>query len=438
MKSNIHCFVITLVTLFSCTGIFCLRENAIKADAVQKAIQALNEKHAESRTKALDQLEELGPLAKAAIPVLIDTLTDSDKEIRRKARNALASMGECAVESLVRALSHKNSDVRYEAGFALELIGPKAKAAIPTLIRTFQFDEYSSVRVISAWALGKINDPKVIPLLIHAMKTDEDVMVRRASASALGLFRSEVKTVVPVLLDAMQDKKVFAGISGRALTFMDERAVPLLIDVIKNPKDKRRLDALWVIKGMRERAKSAIPELIVALNDEQESVRIASAQAFYYMGCEAKYAIPALTKALIDRSKFVRIEAAQSIIGIMTEEESMDELELQKNFRLIILPVLIDGLNDHNSKVRSLAAHVISTIGYCSSKAVPVLVECLKDPEEDVRRNVIWALRSIEPAAKEAIPALEKYINTEKNSILRDQAKKALNSIREHSKNNKE
>ena len=72
------------------------------------------------------------------------------------------------VKKLIKALQHKNSQVRRAAADELGQIGENARAAVPALIQLLQ-DEVTNVRTSAAGALGAIgaNARAATPALIN-------------------------------------------------------------------------------------------------------------------------------------------------------------------------------------------------------------------------------------------------------------------------------
>lgn len=96
------------------------------------------------------------PLAtRDLIAALIDTLRDTDVEVRTYAAVALAAVGGEAVDPLVTTLTDKNSSARAAAAYALGVMGAPATPGIPPLVKTLK-DESSDVRRQAAQALGRI------------------------------------------------------------------------------------------------------------------------------------------------------------------------------------------------------------------------------------------------------------------------------------------
>ena len=115
---------------------------------------------------------------------LIKALKHKDEDVRYGAALALISIGEPAVPPLIQAL--KDEDKNVMAGVALSSIG---EPAVPPLIQALK-DENSNVRGTVVWALGRIGDARAVPPLIHALK-DESEYVRMMAAVALQTIKAK-------------------------------------------------------------------------------------------------------------------------------------------------------------------------------------------------------------------------------------------------------
>jgi HEAT repeat protein len=105
------------------------------------------------RISAFLGFSELGPLAKPAVPALIDLL--ADEEITQDAARALAAIGSEAVAPLISALTNRNQRIRLGAMAALGGMGSDARPAVPALSLCLR-DEQDAVRRAAAEALKKV------------------------------------------------------------------------------------------------------------------------------------------------------------------------------------------------------------------------------------------------------------------------------------------
>jgi HEAT repeat protein len=141
-------------------------------------------------------------------------LKDKDAEVRRNAALGIGYIGaeaKPAAPALAAALKDSDKNVRLAVATALWRLGPNGKAAAPGLIDAFKSDEEPQVRVMAAFALGKIGPEKgVVAVLAGALKGDA-IVVRRAAAFALGEIGPGAKDAVTELIALFRDTDVIAS-----------------------------------------------------------------------------------------------------------------------------------------------------------------------------------------------------------------------------------
>ncbi len=127
---------------------------------------------------------------KRAAPFLRIALKNEIVNVHVEAEEALAKIGEPAVEPLGQALKDEDANVRRRAVGALGKIGDER--AVELLIQALK-DEDEDVRWRAADALGKIGDERAVEALIpvlkddgYAIKGDYITYVREKAAEALG------------------------------------------------------------------------------------------------------------------------------------------------------------------------------------------------------------------------------------------------------------
>ena len=90
------------------------------------------------------------------------------------------------VQTLVKKLEDKNSDIREKAIRALGMMAENAKEAVPVLTEILLKDKDWYIRAISAWALGYIGGETVLPGLTEAGLKDKNEFVRWGAIEAIG------------------------------------------------------------------------------------------------------------------------------------------------------------------------------------------------------------------------------------------------------------
>jgi HEAT repeat protein len=176
-------------------GELMVREQAVRAlghvrhpDTVPDLVGLLQQEHKDLRSTALYSLGMLGPMAKPAVPVMVEVLR-SDPENREVTAWSLARIGPGAapaVPALIECLDEAREGIRNQAARTLRDIGPDAAAAVEPLATVLIHDKDWGVRWYAAEALGAIGPAAkaAIPELKVALK-DPMVQVRNAASEAL-------------------------------------------------------------------------------------------------------------------------------------------------------------------------------------------------------------------------------------------------------------
>lgn len=155
----------------------------------------------ESETVSLQNAYRLD---ERAIPALIELLADKQDTVRYNAGYALNAIGPPAVPALIEACGDRREILRAQAVDTLGDIGVAAAAAGPALIELLS-DEADTVRRNAADALGVIgNDPAIASALAPSL-ADTDEWIRRNTALALlrlGPQAAPISTDLATALDS--------------------------------------------------------------------------------------------------------------------------------------------------------------------------------------------------------------------------------------------
>jgi len=204
-------------------------------------------------------LGEIGPEAKAAVPMLIEMLEGK----RESTKAAPIYIGPATPWF----------NVRTDAAIALGRIGPDAKAAIPALIRaTRQGDDGQKkagpLRVRSARALWRI-DPKhaeSIPAVIRGLK--EPYPMNRMALDSVIMIGPAAKDAVPKLFKALEDDHGdvrLAAIDALGMIGAPAESAAPILQTMTTSKDLRLVEhAKLAIEriGPPERPASALLEAV--------------------------------------------------------------------------------------------------------------------------------------------------------------------------------
>ena len=154
---------------------------------VPALIAKLRHNKSEVRAAAAGALGQFGERASAATPDLIGILKRDDYQAVQRAATALEQIGppavDAAVASLIEALTSASSDVRRTAAFSLPYVDVEAKS-VPHLLQIVR--EETSLSYAGARVLGMMG-PKskaAVPTLVEVFN-DQTSPIRREAAEAL-------------------------------------------------------------------------------------------------------------------------------------------------------------------------------------------------------------------------------------------------------------
>jgi HEAT repeat protein len=135
---------------------------ASPSDALPALRQGLADPDAAVRLVAAARLRQLSKDApSASVPAAADlaqALEDNDPRVREAAAEALANLGEAAVEPLGKYVDSKKAPTRQLAIACLGKIGPDAKAALP-LVEKHLSDEDAEVRRVAEAVVRILESP---------------------------------------------------------------------------------------------------------------------------------------------------------------------------------------------------------------------------------------------------------------------------------------
>jgi len=164
---------------------------------------------------------------KAAVPVLIKVLENTDDSTRYYAAQALGDIADkAAVEPLLKVLVQK--DTRFSQRYIVWALGQIGdKRAVKPLMDAMSILTYNSSNVTAITVLGKLGDISVVPLMLTKLN-DKDTFMRQAAGKALQELKWKPDTA---------EERVLYGIAQRDYwVFKDDEkiAIPHLIKILKN------------------------------------------------------------------------------------------------------------------------------------------------------------------------------------------------------------
>jgi len=346
------------------------------------------------RTQAAKSLGGYGPAGAAAVPALIDTLTETDPDAAQACRQALLDIRVGVVDAMIAAMTRPiAADRRFDAG-VLAKIGKSAAGPLARLLT----HKDALVRGRAVAALGFMGPPAAEAAAgLAALLTDSDAGMAYAAAEALGKIGPDANSAAVALAEALKDRR--------------------------NSPMQPGLAAEAALKAMGPAASSAIPELVKVTtfhdpNTEygDEDVRVRAIDALAAMGPAAARAVPALRAAMKQTNRAVRWHSADALgrIGPRAGEAVGD------------LVAIVKDPNDH-VYVRGRATAALGGIGAADDRVVPALIWALGNDE--LRYHAVYALGLLGPAAKPAADAIRDIAARETDRWRKEAADAALKKI---------
>ncbi len=328
------------------------------------------------------------PLGDAALPALVEGLSDNDPGIVVQVLLVLSRFeqldegfdDERLVRGLTTLLDHPAGPVRASSAEALGKIGKQR--AIGPLTRLLA-DTDDQVRAAAALALSRMPHPRSVRPLIDVLQTPS-TSVRNNAARALGAIKDP--RAVPALIRLLESKEesTLLAVAEALGNIGDAQAVSALLPMLKQHSVALRSKVVAALAKLKD--PRIVPALFALKDDPQTPIRKRAVMALGQL--RAASAISVLADALqSDRSNEVRAAAA-SALGSIGDKRSIPDLEA--------------ALRDE-SNVRCRAVMALGTIGNAAS--LPALFAMLKDPVPQVRYHAVSALvkvgdkRAIEPLA---------------------------------------
>jgi HEAT repeat protein len=274
-----------------------------------------------------------------------------------------------------------NERDRASTAHELGALGPKARLALPALVRALK-DRDWQVRCEAAVAVARVALPeKALPALRDTLK-DDDWQVRRASARALGLLGSGA---APALAGALEDRHALVvAQAARALGRLGPEAAeaaPALVRAV----ERGRSPTLRRVAGeaLGKVGPAGVGRLVWLLGHDDRAVRLAAAQALAVLRPTTGAAVLALWAAREDRDAQVRDVAFAATRRVERPDQAL-------------IDSLVRGLKDKSVAARLDAARALGLCRHGGIFVAAPLVDALTDPERAVRLEAERALRELD------------------------------------------
>jgi HEAT repeat protein len=357
-------------------------------------------------------LAVFGPLAKEALPELIDCLRDVRSMnsaygailrigprpedlpalLSLMAGTNTSASGYAAVcigqigltnsevlAALIAAAKSGPQFTRNSAISALCALGPKAPSALPVLARN-QSDSDSTIRTASAVAAWLIQGGTNAPVAFLAKELENELDHGSPPSTVPNCMGPHEMTLLGIL-------GFYQKIGSQALP-----AVPLLRRVRNDTNVWLRITAVEALWAINRETNDLVPTCLEALKYFDPGVQAIGADLLDQFCVERRVTLPELHEMFASSDTAVQLHAAHALWTVTGETDKT-------------IPILVSCLSDHfryaqNKEIRRLAAETLGQMGARARPAVPPLVVALSDGEQQVRTAATNALRQIKGEAR--------------------------------------
>ncbi len=207
-------------------------------------------------------------------------------EMQRRGLSGVAALGpvaKAAIPDVVNLLTNQSSPLRWEALSALERIDWEPKTAVPALLEALKIPG-PGLRFEAVEALNRLTgDPKAIPALI-AYLDDPDLSIRETVLHSLQAFSRRPKLAAEMAKYLTnQDAAVRAEVMDSPTYLTNDPAilVPMFSVRLRDGNSFVRSMAAFHLGEMGGRATPAVPELQEVLTDPVRNVGEAATNALW-------------------------------------------------------------------------------------------------------------------------------------------------------------
>jgi HEAT repeat protein len=262
---------------------------------VQQIVSALNvglsDSHESVRASAAVAISWIGPRAKPAVPALVRLLDDPDPQVSKNVVSAIRAMG------------------------------PEAKEALPELEQSLTHgDDHRRVNIAGAMRMNGAAPSTFVPALIDILSKEGPAHYAAMELAQLG------DPAVPALLHAFKDKDSvsrgnaaysIANMAGwEKLTKDQEKVADALIELSQDEDRTVVWHAVQAIGSVHAAPARSVPTLISFLNHPDPTIASNAVDALVEFGEEAKPALPSLIALLGSEKKSLGVGHAIFGIGV--------------------------------------------------------------------------------------------------------------------------
>ncbi|MEO8432111.1 MAG: HEAT repeat domain-containing protein [Acidobacteriota bacterium] len=388
-----------------------------------------------------------------AVAALAKALSDPDASVREAAASALWKTGKPAAAAkpeLQRALDDREAAVAARAAGALSVMGVPDEELAPAWRRVLEGSRDKATAFLAARGLIGIDPPETIapPILVYLARNAEDAerpsRGRSSSDSSTSaeaaqkaleqLLRKNAGAVVPLLDKTVRQspesgRYVFAALA--TVKTLPPGALDLALSQTSS-SDARTRDAAIGLAGKMKSERDAarwIPEATRLLDDPNESVRMEACWVLKGVKGLAHPAAAELARLVAgDRSMRVRTSAAAALEEIGDASNPVSKAA-KAAVAAAAREALAAAMKDKDHDLAPAAVGAYNVLYLDSAEIVAGLADvAVSGADASARQRALQCLRNRQGQAKSALGAIRPLANGG-DKLVADEARAAIDSI---------
>lgn len=178
---------------------------AIGTNALPQLVGMVSGSDGRSQQLAGEGFQVLGPAAASAVPALARLLGASNLVVMVFSANALGRIGVAALPALLNALTNGDYNAAALAALALVDLGADAGPAVPVLLCDLNSPN-RLIRERAAVALGNLRlQPEIVVPALTGLLTHRSLSTRCLALGSLGRFQAAARPAVPAIVALLND-----------------------------------------------------------------------------------------------------------------------------------------------------------------------------------------------------------------------------------------
>jgi HEAT repeat protein len=434
------------------------------APAVPTLLKALNDNEQQVWYYSVQTLAKIGPQAEAAVPDLIQDLarfsgepdegsrrySSGNRQIWYRSAFALGSIGKAALPPLIEALSDKNPSLRSGAAKAISWLAKDAEPAIPHLVSNLS-DESTDVRYRSSETLARIGKPAIEPILLILNHESPDARAAAAkSLAGMGIRANSATQVIVEKLQSESELEVTVALI-EALSharYEDAKLAPLLMTYLEGENKDLEHAAINALLTLPSAKEVTVPNLMKLLLGEDSKQKTKAAYVLGRIGYDAAASVPDMITAYIatrDSKEIYREAIANvgepAILPLIihayssdhTIENSLDWIvKTMTDMGEITMDSMANALESRSVEVRFVALRVIQNLGIAAKALGPKTLNLVSTQSEILRAQALSTSEAIGVDGEELEPIIAKAL-ADPSDVVKTAALRTAEAIGEDS-----